>query len=167
MSILDNDIKKLEYLNGAKFLHAYIECSDTIQKDIVDLLRILHDDSVDPDDRDMALFTLADCLFPNAHDGELGMDLEQSEEMGAAYSAEMRDALEELNLEEASFAEQLKNEMDRQGLTQEDLARKVGVQQSAISNMLSRQCRPQKRTIKRFAEALGVSASTLWPNTTS
>jgi len=45
------------------------------------------------------------------------------------------------------------------------LAEKIGVGQPAISMMLQRQCRPQKRTVMRIAEALGVSAEELWPNT--
>jgi transcriptional regulator with XRE-family HTH domain len=53
--------------------------------------------------------------------------------------------------------------MDKAGLTQEQLAEKIGVGQPAISMMLKRQCRPQKRTVQRLAEALGVAAEELWP----
>lgn len=163
MTVIDKDIEKLEYLQGAKFLHAYLECSNAIQKSIIELLGVVCDKDVDADDRDMALFTLADCLFPNLHEGKLGLDLEESEEMGASYSDEMRAAIKELDQEEVTFAERLKLEMDRLGLTQETLAEKVGVGQSAISNMLLRQCRPQRKTILRFADALGVSPDSLWP----
>lgn len=164
MTVIDKDIEKLELLQGAKFLHAYLECSDPIQKSIVELLGVVCDKDVDPDDRDMALFTLADCLFPNPHEGKLSLDLEESEKMGASYSDEMRAAIEELDQEEATFAERLKQEMDRLGLTQETLAEKVGVGQSAISNMLQRQCRPQRNTILRFADALEVAPDLLWPS---
>jgi transcriptional regulator with XRE-family HTH domain len=47
--------------------------------------------------------------------------------------------------------------------TQEMLAEKAGVGQPAISNMLNRQCRPQRRTIQKFAAVLGVSPDELWP----
>ena len=48
-------------------------------------------------------------------------------------------------------------------MTQEQLAAKIGVGQPAISNMLNRQCRPQRRTVKRLATALDVSPEDLWP----
>lgn len=50
-------------------------------------------------------------------------------------------------------------------MTQDQLAEKIGVGQPAISMMLKRQCRPQKRTVQRLAEALGVAAEELWPGT--
>jgi len=164
MTVIDQDIEKLELLQGARFLRAFLECNDAIQKSIVELLGVVCDSEVDPDDRDMALFTLSDCLFPHLHKGKLGLDLEESEQMGASNSGKMRVAIEELDQEEATFAERLKQEMDRLGLTQETLAAKVGVGQSAISNMLLRQCRPQQKTIFRFAEALGVPPESLWPS---
>ena len=163
MTTLDIDIKKLELLQGAKFLHAYMECSDAIQASVRELLEVVIDPETDEDDREMTLFTLADCLFPNFHNGELGMELEESERMGAEYSDEMRQDIEVLDSEEASFADRLKQQMTAKGLTQEALAELVGVHQSAISNMLNRQCRPQQRTIERFATALGVERSELWP----
>jgi len=48
-------------------------------------------------------------------------------------------------------------------MTQEALAAKLGVGQPAISNMLNRQCRPQRRTVLRLAQALGISPEELWP----
>ena len=43
-----------------------------------------------------------------------------------------------------------------------DLANASGVGQPAISMMLSRNCRPQKRTVIRIAAALGISPGELW-----
>jgi lambda repressor-like predicted transcriptional regulator len=159
----DLDIQKLQLLQAAKFLHAYIECSDSIQAEIRELLEVVEDPDTDEDDREMTLFTLADALFPNPHEGELGMDLEQSEKMGADYSEEMRQAVEEMDREEAAFAERLRAIMEHRGVTQQTLAERLGIGQSAISNMLNRQCRPQRRTVARFAKALDVSPSELWP----
>lgn len=63
-----------------------------------------------------------------------------------------------------SFAEALHKLMRERDLTQERLGELVGVSQAAISNMLNRDCRPQRKTIEKFAEALGVSPRSLWPN---
>ena len=163
MTTLEHDILKLQLLQAAKFLRAYLECSDEIQAGVRELLDVLNDPETDEDDREATLFTLADALFPNADEGRLGMDLEQSEQRGAGISDEMRHALEELDREEETFAERLRAVMEQRGLNQEALAEKVGIGQPAISNMLNRQCRPQRRTVLRFAEALDVSPEELWP----
>jgi len=163
MPVIDRDAEKMEALLGAKFLRAFMECSDSIQEIVTDMLRVINDPDSDVDDRDMALFTLADALFPNPHDGKLGMDLAESEQMGASHSDEMRQAIEGMDAEEATFAERLHDIMARRGVTQEILADKVGVGQPAISNMLNRECRPQLRTVVRLAEALDVRPDELWP----
>ena len=104
MATLSPEIEKLTLLQAAKFLHAYLKCSDEIQAGIRDLLKILEDPDTDEDDRDMTLATLADALFPNPHNGQLGMDLAESERLGAEKSSEMREALAELDREEETFA---------------------------------------------------------------
>ncbi|MFN9292273.1 MAG: helix-turn-helix domain-containing protein, partial [Planctomyces sp.] len=69
----------------------------------------------------------------------------------------------ELDAEEATFAERLRAIMEAKNVSQEQLALLTGVGQPAISNMLKRQCRPQRRTIVRLAQALDVAESELWP----
>lgn len=164
MSATDTPAFKPEnLLFAAKFLHAYAECSDEIQAGIREMVNIIVDESTDDDDRAMAAATLADALFPNLHQGQLGLDLEESELMGAQYSEETRDAIKELDQEEAVFADRLASLMKSRGLTQVQLAEMSGVGQPAICNMLKRQCRPQRRTVQRFADALGVPPDALWP----
>jgi lambda repressor-like predicted transcriptional regulator len=163
MATLNCEIEKLTLLQAANFLRAYLECSDEIQAGIREMLEVLNDPNTDNDDRDMTLRTLADALFPNPHNGKLGIDLEESEKVGADYSEEMRATLEEMNREEETFADRLRSVLETQGITQEQLAQKAGVGQPAISNILNRQCRPQRRTVRRLADAIGVQPSELWP----
>jgi lambda repressor-like predicted transcriptional regulator len=111
----------------------------------------------------MMLHSLADALFPHTHHGKLGLDLEESEKMGAAHSEETRAVLEEMDQEEATFAARLAAFLKERSITQEELAARIGVGQPAISNLLNRQCRPQRRTVLRLAEALGVAPRELWP----
>jgi lambda repressor-like predicted transcriptional regulator len=163
MPITLENVQKLQMLQAAQFLRAYLECSDNIQAEIRAMLDILADPETDEDDREMTLMTLADALFPNPHDGKLGMDLQESERLGAAYSDEMRRVVDEMDKEESTFAQRLRAIMERTGVTQQTLAEKLGIRQSAISNMLNRQCRPQRRTVLRLAEALTVPPADLWP----
>lgn len=161
---MTNEAMNLSQLaQGAKFLQAYLECSNAIQEGIREILQVVLDPETDPDDRQMAMHSLADALYPNLFEGKLGLDLEHSEWMGAQSSPETREMIKELDKEEASFAQRLQAAMKSRNMTQIQLAEISGVGQPAISNMLNRQCRPQRRTVARFAEALGIAPKDLWP----
>jgi len=159
---LDQNKLAYESLLGAKFLCAYLECSDEMQEVVRDTLEMLNDPEIDEEDRQMSLVTLADALLPNYHKGELGLDYEKSEREAADKFPEFRELVDELDREEASFSGNLERVMGERGISQTELAQKIGVGQPAISNMLARNCRPQRRTIERLAEALGVQPEDLW-----
>jgi transcriptional regulator with XRE-family HTH domain len=65
--------------------------------------------------------------------------------------------------QEASFAERLATLMEKKDVTQEQLGKRIGVGQSAIANLLNRNCRPQRKTVVRIADALGIAPQELWP----
>jgi lambda repressor-like predicted transcriptional regulator len=110
----------------------------------------------DEAERDADYSTLALLLFPEAWN-DPGM---ASLETPAPEGVEAGRAMAE---EEETFAARVEALMDERGLTQTTLAELTGVTQAAISLMLKRQTRPQRRTIEKFAAALGVSAAELWP----
>lgn len=153
-----------QLLENARFLHAYLECSDSIQNGIQAMLRIVFADDTSEDEKAMALHTIADCLYPNPHKGHLGMDLEESESEASQESPELFGIVAAMNAEEATFADRLRRIMDSRQITQSDLAARIGIGQPAISNMLNRQCRPQRRTIVKLASALDVQPQELWPS---
>jgi len=154
-----------EILRSAPLLQAFLECGDELQAHARKMIAILADPESDDDDRQLAAMTLADILFPHQsdHEGQLGLDLEECETMGAQHSAETRETLERMDREEATFADRLRAVMEERQVTQVQLAEKLGVGQPAIAMMLQRQCRPQRRTVTRLAEALGVPPKDLWP----
>jgi DNA-binding XRE family transcriptional regulator len=78
-------------------------------------------------------------------------------------SAEQRSLRARMDQEEAQFAERLSRLLAERQMTQAELARRIGVGQSAVSMLLSRKCRPQPRTLGKMAEALGVAVEDLWP----
>ena len=65
--------------------------------------------------------------------------------------------------EKSEFANSLDGHMKAKGISQVELAAAIGVGQPAISMMLSRDCRPQRRTVEKLARALGVPPNDLWP----
>lgn len=160
----DYELDKIHSLLFAKFFHGFMECSDEIQAAVREMIEIVVDPESEEDERKMALATIADALFPNRDDGEIGVELEESERMGAEYSDETRQVLDEMDQEETTFAQRLRTMMTEKRMTQADLAERIGVGQPAISMMLNRQCRPQRRTIIQLAEALGVAPQELWPS---
>src|SRR5690606_36514504 len=120
----------------------------------------VNDDEAEEDEKDAAMSTIVEALFPSKHNGELGIDLEKCEQFA---TPEVRKVIDEMNVEEATFAERLQGLMDAREMTQADLAKAIGVGQSAIAMMLSRNCRPQRRTVTKIATALQVSVEDLWP----
>src|SRR5690242_20119616 len=69
-----------------------------------------------------------------------------------------------MDREEAVFAERLRELMEAKGMTQAELADKLGIGQPAISMMLNRACRPQRKTVIDIAQALEVPPEDLWPD---
>jgi lambda repressor-like predicted transcriptional regulator len=85
--------------------------------------------------------------------------LSDEERLSAAHRA----VRERVDREARLFADTLARLLAERQMTQGELARRIGVGQSAISMMLSRQCRPQPRTLGKLADALAVPVEELWP----
>ena len=146
------------------FVRALMECSSELQEQVLLLLKeVVCAEDVDPDDKEMAVFTIADILFPNPHKGLHGVDLQESEDEAAQKSEELSTIVRQMDSQEVTFAQKLKDTMDEQGMTQSELAYEVGLGQSAIANLLARNCRPQRRTVVKLAKALNITPDELWP----
>lgn len=145
------------------WLRAYGQCSAEVQAVVRDMLDILTSNDAEVDETEMATATLLEALFPTSHLGDPGADLEELSNESTGCSNSCASTAKELEGEEAVFADRVLSLMKSTGRTQEDLARAVGVGQPAISMMLARKARPQKRTVRRIAQALGVSPTELWP----
>ena len=135
-------------------------CDPEIQAVIREMFAICESADADDDEKNRAMATAVEALFPS-----LASDsLEFADGLRKLERANQRAS--ELDAEEATFAERLKAIMDSRDWTQERLAAAIGVGQPAISNMLNRQCRPQRSTVTRLADALGVEPNELWPTWT-
>src|SRR5207245_3835579 len=62
----------------AQCLCAYRECSLEVQEIIQDMAQIVNDLEADEDERQAAIATIADALFPTGHNGA-GFDLREAE----------------------------------------------------------------------------------------
>jgi DNA-binding phage protein len=146
---------------AAVFARAYLQASDEVRGVIDTMTRIIADPGTDPADRESCLDTLTEALFPHRHGGALGVDLEGVRVMPSDGADEEAIAAR-MESQEESFAANLAREMARRKMSQSDLARAIGVGQPAVSMMLSRRCRPQRRTVEKIASALGVEPGALW-----
>ncbi len=122
-----------------RFFGALAECSDEVQRVVFRMVSIVEDPHTKPEQRQRALATIADALALSQDD-----DLEKTQE--------------------AAFADRLHTLMAVKCVTQHELAERVGCSQPAISQMLNRKSRPQKKTILKLAEALQVQPQELWPD---
>lgn len=147
-------------------VRALLDCSGELREHALNMLDAINDPDADDMDREFAAITLAELLDPDptGPDGRLGYDLAELEARERAEDPEVAAVLDAMDAEEATFASRLDALMREQGVTQTALAERVGLHQSAISMMLSRDCRPQKRTVTKLAAALNVEPATLWPN---
>ncbi|MBM3953788.1 MAG: helix-turn-helix transcriptional regulator [Planctomycetes bacterium] len=150
---------------GKGFLRHLLECSDDVRKVALEMLGVLNDPSLTPAEKQRAGMTLADALFPRSDEcGEYGMDLQASESGAASRFPALANEVQKMKSQEAAFAERLSKLMHAKCISQTELAKLIGCSQPAISQMLNRKCRPQKRTIFKLASAMNVSASELWPD---
>ena len=147
----------------ARVFRSYLECSEACQAVIRDMISIYHDQTAADEDRNMALDTIADALFPLRTGDLLGVDLEVAERLGARKSPEIKAAVAELDGQESYFADRVKSLMEERGLSQVALAQACEIGQPAVSMLLSRRTRPQRRTVEKVAKALGVEVGELWP----
>lgn len=146
-----------------RFFGALAECSDAIQEAVGRLLHVVKGPETTPPERQRALMTMADALFPNSDKvGEYGLDIAESEAGAAAENPSLAREVQRMDAQEATFAERLRKLIQAKRISQQKLAERIGVSQPAISQMLNRNCRPQKKTILKLAEALNVRPCDLW-----
>ena len=134
---------------------AFEQCDDAVKQVMHDMILIYRDDEASPTEKEMAISTICEAMYPSQSVDDL-----QVFDHLVRTDADGRNS--EMILEEQHFAEKLQALMTSRGMTQVQLAEATGVGQSAISNMVNRQCRPQRRTIAKIAAALGVESSELW-----
>lgn len=125
------------------------------QEGIASMASIVVDPEADADEVQSALDTLRESL----HSRAAALDFESEDDL----SDEEQEASRRMDSEEASFADRLRVVMAEKGMSQVQLAEAVGVGQPAISMMLARECRPQRRTVEKLAMALEVAPQELWP----
>ena len=153
----NNTLDNINPLEVARFLTAFAECSREMQDIVLEMSTIISDEGSDDDERRVACDAMVQALFPGTAADVLEIYHERM------HSPEARQVAAGLRAEEKSFAERVRKLMREKNVTQEQLAAAAGISQPAVSNILTRHCRPQRRTVMRFAEALGTTPQDLWP----
>jgi DNA-binding XRE family transcriptional regulator len=141
----------------AELMEAYLSSGKRIQKVVVEMVYDATDPAATVADRERATAAIAAALF-----GYLRTEKNFSKVAPSPRSAPpgTRSFVDD---ESSGFGYRLKELRMQKNVTQEALAKKIGVRQSAISMMESGQCRPRARTIQKLAQALKVTEDQLWP----
>lgn len=147
------------------FISALQECGERLRTDAERLMTIVDDPNSHPGERGRAWNTLLDQfhLLPD-DEGRYGMDLARSETDAAQRFPLLASEVEQMDSQEALFADRLRQIMKDKNITQQQLAERVECSQPAISQMLNRKCRPQRKTLDKIASALRVDVLELWPD---
>ena len=165
-ALLDIDPKQRD------LIRRYLECSNNVQSVVRSMFAVLEHPLTTNDDRQRAITTIADALFVNPLEGHgnYGFDFLTAERDAARKHEQLERRpvvaarLDQLDSQESTFAHRLRKILDEKNVTQEELAERIDCTQSAISKMLSRDARPQRKTILKMAQALNVEPTDLWPN---
>lgn len=147
-----------------QFLETLAECDDETQGVVLRMVSIVENPSTTPVERQRALATITDALSLNEEEGHGGQDPTTPEAGAATARAMASPEAQGADCQQAVFAGRLRELMTARCITQQELAERVGCSQPAISQMLNRACRPQKKTILKLAEALQVEPHELWPD---
>lgn len=139
------------------FHRAMQECDPKIADIVSDMGEILLCDESTDDEKTMAVDTIEDAIFP-CLSVDLREFLDQFETSTAAEQIKKG-----LNEEEVHFSDKVRELMSEREISQQQLADAIGVTQPAVSLLLNRECRPQRRTVQRIAKALDVDVSEIWP----
>lgn len=137
----------------ARIFKAYDQASQSIKDVIETMTHIINDPDSEQDERLAAIETLREALFPSKFGDRFGVDLEETSGEDA-----------EADQKGATFAFNVRKLLKSKNMTQHDLAKAVGLGQPAVAMLLSRECRPQKATVRKIADALGVAPHELWPD---
>ncbi len=154
LSVVGDDLeKRVGCLAFARLLEAYLALSKSHRATVNRMVRIVNDANADLDERERALDALMDALSVSTP--SFSGTPNESSDVGAVQ--------EEMDREQDSFATRLRRALTARRMTQTELAAKIGVNQSAVSMMINRDCRPQRSTVTKIARALDVQPDELWP----
>jgi lambda repressor-like predicted transcriptional regulator len=160
---LELDLRLQAFRLASPIIRALEECDPELRAVALELFEQLGGGELDAEEANSTAALIADILFPTAdHTRAPGLDLVEAEKLAATVDPDAGPVLAEMDRQEATFAERLRTLMSEKGLTQAELAAKVGIGQPAISMMLNRACRPQRKTVQKIATALGVEGAELW-----
>ena len=147
-----------------QLMFALDNCSDEARQELLKLIAIADNPKSKDDDKASARATIYEALKFQVSEEAFGVNLSGIERADVGSSPETDRISQQIDSQEDQFARKLRELMKAKGLTQMELARRSECTQPAISQMLNRKCRPQKRTILKLAAALDVEPTDLWPD---
>ncbi len=134
-----------------------------VRQTTLEMLRIIEDQNSSAEDRNRACRTIRESLSRAESSENCGTPL-TSRPLPVSVRHGLPDLDSRLNSQETAFWQKVQQFLKLKAITQLQLADRLGITQPAVSQMLTRQCRPQRSTIMNLAAALGVESLDLWPD---
>lgn len=140
-----------------ELMSIYLRCTGRLQEVVNDMIALIGSSEATEEERERAYGTIAGALLAFAVDEK---ELVGGPPLRLRITPEAKAAMAE---QRQTLAKRLRSLRTEKGWTQQELARRSEVGQSAISTLESGRCRPQLATLLKLAEALDVSKEDLWP----
>jgi DNA-binding XRE family transcriptional regulator len=157
---LEPESTDLEACQGfATLLPRYLGCSKQMQSLVADLVEAFRDSGIGDEERERVLRALWVTLWQGEATASGG------QKPGVSHPIMPDESLsrKQLEQEEQALVANLQRLMEERRLTQAQLAERAGLSEPAISMLLARKYRPQRRTMRLLAQVLGVSEKELAP----
>ena len=168
MTHLWNWTRQMPQAEREIFWAALAKCRTELQEVVFRMLSVVENPKSNSRERQEAMRSITDALFfdhiEKEDDIDYGIGLVTSEGGTAQIVPQRSPEVATMDTQQTAFAARLRALMEAKHISQQDLASRVGCSQPAISLMLNRRCRPQKKTILKLADALNVNPNELWPD---
>lgn len=155
-------MKRIDYrelLTGVGYLRAYLACSSVMKQAVESMIAVIDSPESDEQDKMLAYHTIDGILKMEEHaardtflltddDPGFGDRETGSQEESAAPTA-------------TTFGDCIRKLMEEKGITQAQLADRMGISQPAVNKLITKTVNPKGETLLRVAQAFGVKVEDL------
>ena len=151
-------MKRIDYrelLTGVGYLRAYLACNFVMKQAVESMIAVIDSPESDEQDKMLAYHTIDGILKMEEHaardtflltddDPGFGDRETDSQEESAAPTA-------------TTFGDRIRKLMEEKGITQAQLAERMGVSQPAVNKLITKTMKPKEETAKRMLDAMKIT----------
>ncbi len=158
-------MKSINYrdlLTGVGYLRAYLACNSVMKQAVESMIAVIDSPESDEQDKMLAYHTIEGILKMEEHvTKDTFLLTDDDPGFGDQDSAPSEASPAPTPL---TFGDRIRKLMEEKGITQMELAERMGISQPAVNKLISKTVKPKPETLERVAQALGVLADVLSPD---